>query len=293
MSLRDEFLIIAGLGGVLLILIATGVQGMPAVLPMVRLLLGLAFVLFVPGYALQAAVFPRQDAQRVDGLERWALSFGLSIAVVPPLALVLNWLPWGLRLWPIVIGEALVIAGFSLVALWRRKRLPPEARYRIRGQLDLQGWWAAQDRFNRVLYGVMATALLVGLGATASILLVPNPADFFTEFYALGPEGLAESYPRDAVVGQPVTVTLGITNLEGEPVTYRVQVIVEDQVIGEAGPVTLAHEEAWEQEVSYAMLESGDDQRVLFHLCRADRLKGEAPYRSLRLWIDVKEPTYN
>jgi hypothetical protein len=47
----------------------------------VRVLLGLLLVLFLPGYSLIAALFPRRDDP--DGIERIALSFGLSIAVVP------------------------------------------------------------------------------------------------------------------------------------------------------------------------------------------------------------------
>ena len=61
-----------------------------------RIILGIPFLLFFPGYALHTALFPGRG--RLDVAERVALSFGLSIAVVPLIGLVLNYLPWGIRL---------------------------------------------------------------------------------------------------------------------------------------------------------------------------------------------------
>ncbi len=58
-----------------------------------RQVLGLIFVLFLPGYAATAALFPEND--QIDGIERAALSFGLSIAIVPLIGLALNFTPWG------------------------------------------------------------------------------------------------------------------------------------------------------------------------------------------------------
>lgn len=68
----------------------------------IRVALGLPFVLFFPGYTLIAALYPRRDD--LDGIERLALSLGLSLAVVPLIGLVLNYTPWGIRLGPIVAG---------------------------------------------------------------------------------------------------------------------------------------------------------------------------------------------
>jgi len=53
-----------------------------------RIALGLVFVLFSPGYTLIAALFPRKSD--IGGIERVALSFGLSIAVVPLIGLALR-----------------------------------------------------------------------------------------------------------------------------------------------------------------------------------------------------------
>ncbi len=282
MTIRNEFVPIAILGLVLLALIALGVQGLPAPLSLLRLLLGLFFVLLVPGYTLQAALFPR--AGDLDGLERLALSFGLSVAIVPPIALALDRLPWGIRLWPIVVAEALFITACSVVAWLRRQRLPPAERPAIAIGLDLRGWWMSQDRTSRILYAVLVGALLTAAISAAAIILLPKPSDYFTEFYALGPEGLAENYPRQALVGEPVTVTVGITNREGVAAEYRVEIWVGEHQVGASGPVRLEDGETWERDLDYALPEAGPDQRVDFLLFRDD--DGE-PYRSLQLWIDV------
>ena len=66
----------------------------------VRVAVALPMILFVPGYVLIAALFPSN--REIDGIERVALSFGLSIAVVPLIGLALNYTPFGIRLDPIV-----------------------------------------------------------------------------------------------------------------------------------------------------------------------------------------------
>lgn len=284
MTIQNEFIIIAVLGLLLLGLIAMGIQGLPAPLPVLRLLLGLAFVLFIPGYTLQASLFPRADD--LDGLERLALSFGLSIAIIAPIALILDALPWGIRLWPIVIAEGLFIAVCSLVAWYRRWRLPEEERFRLVVKVDVKGWWAAQDRTSRILYGILTVAILTAVISAIALVVLPKPGEHFTEFYILGPEGLAENYPREAVVGQPVAVTVGIANHEGVPAEYRLAIISEEHLVGQAGPVRLEPGATDERPVSFVPVVAGDDVEVVFWLYR-DGV--EEPYRSLRLWLKVTE----
>ena len=59
----------------------------------IRTILGLFLILFIPGYSLIAALFPRKGD--LDGIERAALSFGLSIAVTPLIGLALNYTSMG------------------------------------------------------------------------------------------------------------------------------------------------------------------------------------------------------
>ena len=64
-------------------------------------------------------------------LERIALSFAMSIAVVPLLGLILNYTPWGIRLEPILYSVASFILITSIIAWLRQKRLPQAERFGI------------------------------------------------------------------------------------------------------------------------------------------------------------------
>ena len=210
LNIENEFIPLLLVGLVLLALIAAGVQGLPAPMPILRLGLGLVYVLFAPGYALQAALFPR--AADLDGPERLALSFGLSVAVVPPMALLLDALPWGIRLWPIIAAEGTFLVLSSLVALNRRGRLHVQDRPAMAWELDPAAWWADQDRTTRALFGILGLALLTAAIAATVIIVTPKPGEKLTEFYILGAEGLAESFPREAIAGEVLSVTMGIGN---------------------------------------------------------------------------------
>jgi hypothetical protein len=96
------------------------VYALPADSPVVSLrwVLGSVFVLFMPGYVAVEALFPKGG--ELDGLERFALSIGLSLALVPLVGLLLNFTPWGIRLIPIMVSLVILTTGLSLVGLARR-----------------------------------------------------------------------------------------------------------------------------------------------------------------------------
>lgn len=75
----------------------------------IRAVVGFPLVLFLPGYSLVSALFPRSD--ELDGVERIALSVGLSICVVVFIGLALNYTPWGIRLGPILLA----LSAFTLI----------------------------------------------------------------------------------------------------------------------------------------------------------------------------------
>lgn len=85
-----------------------------------RYVLGGVFVLFLPGFMLISALYPRSE--EMDGLERLALSIGLSLAIVPLIGLGLNYTPWGIRLTPIVVSLAGVVMALAVVCVVRKFR---------------------------------------------------------------------------------------------------------------------------------------------------------------------------
>jgi len=87
-------------------------------LTITRLILGSLFILFLPGYTLIKAFFPKKSS--LEGIERLALSLGLSLAIVPLIGLLLNFTPWGIKLNPIIISLTLFTLALSLLATHRK-----------------------------------------------------------------------------------------------------------------------------------------------------------------------------
>jgi uncharacterized membrane protein len=248
-----------------------------------RIVLGLPFILFFPGYTLVAALFPR----KVDlaGLERIALSFGLSIAVVPLVGLILNYTPWGIELYPILVSITIVILVTSGVAWYRRHRLPEDECFAISFNLNLSQWTAMKG-WDKVLSIILVASILGAIGAIAYVIVTPKTGEKFTEFYVLGLDGEASNYPSELVVGEEGSVILVIVNHEHEDdLTYRVEILVDGEVNGTIGPLALNHDERWESEVGFVPQDVGDDQKVEFILYKNGE---DEPYSSLHLWIDVK-----
>ena len=81
-----------------------------------RIVLGLPFILFFPGYALIATLFPEKKS--LDLIERIALSFGLSIAIVPLIGFGLNYTPFGIRLDPILWSLIAFNTALSVAGMW-------------------------------------------------------------------------------------------------------------------------------------------------------------------------------
>ena len=141
-------------------------------------------------------------------------------------------------------------------------------------------------RLNKAFSIILMVVIVCTIGALVYVVTVPEVGETFTEFYLLGLEGKAEDYPEELVAGEEASVVVGIVNREGEDMSYWFEVVIDGERNKHVGPVELAYEEKWEQEVSFAPDRVGDDQKVEFLLYKM----GESePYLELYLWVDVKE----
>jgi uncharacterized membrane protein len=248
-----------------------------------RIILGLPFILFIPGYTLTVALFPKRA--ELNGIARVALSFGLSIAVSVLMGLILHYTPWGIGLYPIVVSLALFIFVTSIIAWYRRRRLPTEEGFPIRLNTDFLRW-RATSRLNKVLTLILSAFILGVIGTLAYVIVTPKAGEKFTEFYVLGLDGKAENYPKELIVGEEGNVILGIVNHEQEnDMVYRVEITINSEVNDTIGPLALANEAKWQSEVGFTPHKVGDNQKAEFVLYKQGEDK---PYKLLYLWVDVK-----
>lgn len=283
---------------------------------LLRIVLGFPFLLFFPGYVLIAAFFPRK--KDLDVIERVALSFGLSIAIVPLNGLILNYSPIGIGLYSILISLTIFILVASAIAWYRQHRLAEQEGLGISLDLNLS-WWRGQRLLHKVLSIVLGVVMLGAMGTVGYIFAAPEGEEGYTQFYLLGLEGQAEWYPGAFVMrGGKVSyvvyektvhgkhefrevheergrVVLGIVNREQEEANYRVEVTIDGQrasiwldgeQLDEIGPVVLPDGEQWEHEISFVPQHIGYEQEIAFVLYR----DGEPYFKDeLHLWTDVTE----
>jgi uncharacterized membrane protein len=271
-----------------LALLLPGLLLIPPWLALLRVPFGLVLALLAPGYALAAAIFPgRHD---IDGVARAALSFGLSAATIPVLALLLDKLPWGINPWPIAIALATWILLCCGIALVRRMLIAADMAY-IPPTVDMPAWWRGQSSRMRATYlvGIVLCATLLG-GFAVTVLTPPAHP---TEFYILGRAGLAEGYPRESKVGEEIAVTTGIVNEDSGERTYRLEIWAADALnsgrralLVKHEQITLAPGQHLEQPIAWRMPWAGDDQQVELLLFNGD---DSEPYRRLKLWMNVKD----
>jgi len=249
-----------------------------------RIILGLPLVVFSPGYALITALFPKRDD--LDGVERLALSFVMSIAVVALIGLIINYTPWGIRLYPVLASLAIFIVVTSAIAWYRWWRLASGERFTVSFNLSLPAW-LGQTTLEKTLCVILVIVILGAICTLAYTIVKPKTGERFTEFYILGVEGKVIDYPTELRVGEEGKVMVGIINREHETVTYRVEVRINGVKNNEWGPLVLDHDEKREEVISFHPRMVGDEQKVDFLLYKNEQSE---PYLTpLRLWVNVNE----
>jgi len=258
-----------------------------------RNVLGLPLVLFLPGYTLIAALFPAKSD--LDGIERTALSFGLSIAIVPLIGLVLNYTPFGIRLLPVLVCLSIFIFIMCWLAYIRRASLPETEAFEISfsaAALSLKNeiLEKSESKLDRALTIILILSILMSVATLEYVILTPKEGEHFTEFYVLGPQGIADNYTTDYTLGQSGTMIVGIVNHEYRPVNYTMQVRLENQLLPlpeNLQHITLDHNETWEETVTFTPPLVGQNMKLEFLLF--NETDKTTPYRDLHLWINVNE----
>jgi uncharacterized membrane protein len=245
--------------------------------------LGLGLALFVAGYALVAALFPVKGA--IGGLERAALSNGMSLMAAALAGTVLYFSPFGFSPGLLSACLAAFTVACALVAVKRRPATRHEGRSRLMPEI-----WPA-DRLNLALIVVLMLCILASVSFLSCAVLVPQPGKAFTEFYLLGPDGKAGNYPVRLHLGDTAPVIVGIANHEHRDMAYDLVVLLNDSVnvtrLYEEN-VSVVKDQTWEKKIELKPDATG--KNLKFEVLLYTDGNYTAPYRNLRLIVNVTQP---
>jgi hypothetical protein len=216
MARRSLDLLIATLAAIL------GVAAQVLALPVgVRLALGVPLLLFWPGFALTAALFPRW---MLGWIERAVFSLGLSLMAGILGAVMLNWSPWGLTpaSWT-VLGSGVTLAA-CLVALGRRRgQILP-------GRITLPNIGGGQ-------LALLALAAVMTVGAVSLSRLPVYPPDL---------QGYSLLWLTPEADGGTPRLRLSVRSAELTTQSYRLELAASGVTVAEWADISLAPGQTWE-----------------------------------------------
>jgi len=294
--------------------------------PPLRAILAMPLLFFVSGYALVAAIYPRCadckrgnvfDRERITDtdtglhvIERLFLSIGMSVAVLPILGVV-TWATVGRISTGIVL---FVVSAFTLggiaVAAFRRAKLAADEQFRIspsRGIRRFRGWLVGPSTRETTVNVLLVGAIVLSVTTLTFAFIVPVTGESYTSAMLVTEqdgEFVAGDYPTDFTAGEPETLTLALSNHEGETTDYTIVTTVE-RVDRSGGDITiveqseldrstmrLASNETVREQYTLAPEQTGENLRLSYYV-----YKGQAPvspnddsaYRDLHLWITVTD----
>ena len=215
-----------------------------------RAAVGFPLLFFLPGYVTVATLFPRaapdqgssggtwhlvQHAQGLTDVERVALSFGLSVALLPLLGLVIAITPWAFT-GPIVGSTVtcFTLIGVSL-ATARRLSVPAADRYRVGFGRRLEAARAAI--FDATSVGhvainvVLVCSMLLALTTVGYALVAPQDGEQYTSLQLLTESEtgdlVASGYPSEIDAGDSIPLVVAVENQEGQAMEYTA--VVQEQ----------------------------------------------------------------
>lgn len=251
----------------------------------IRTILGIPLVLFIPGYVLIGALFPKKDD--LETIERIALSFGLSIAVVPLIGLGLNF-TFGIRLIPILIVLCIYTIILIYATNYRRGKLPEGEQFKVEFSKIFETLKKEistnTSKTDKILTIALIFSIILAIGTLIYVITVPKIGEKFTEFYILNSSsGKADNYPTKLATNISTTLMVGIVNHEYSPINYTLEIDIDKDLL-KSEKLMLYNNETWEKNITFIPDKKGTDMKLEFLLFKENNFSG--PYRELHLWVN-------
>lgn len=294
--------------------------------PLWRFLIGGFLLVFVPGYALLAAIFPGNGPQSresrltdLDGVavnngimlgERLPLSFGISVTLIPLFALLLAAVGVTLTASSVIGILSVFTVGCVVVALFRRLRLPVTERFRLpvdEWVNDTRTFLFGGSAMDSLVNIVLVVSILVGVSAAAYAMSVPQPDAEFTSFALMtrseSGEYVSSGYPTNFTQGEPRELVVSVTNNRRETTEYTVVAELQQvrtnseerlRVLSQREQrrftVELEPNESWQRPHEITPERAGTNLRLVYFLYRGDapaEPSTSTADKRLQLWINA------
>ena len=262
---------------------------------LIRTVLSLSLVIFLPGYALIAMLFP--DKTGLESMERIALSIGLSVVIVSLIGLGLNFTSWGIKEVPLLTSLSIFTLLFSGLAYLSRRRLTEDNKFEISLRDSafnlIKGTVGKpESKTEGILRIFLVISFLVLIGTFGYVTFVPHTSEPFTAFYVLGSQKMAENYTTEYVSGESGTYIIGIRNNEYRTMNYKMEVRLENQSLPlpvNLQNIRLEHNTTLEEPLVITPSIEGKSLKLEFLLF--NDTEKNIPFQDLRLWINVTNAT--
>jgi uncharacterized membrane protein len=189
-------------------------------------LLAIPVLLFISGYCILAALFPKNDD--IGLTERIALSFGLSIVLAALIGTGFLFTTGETQMDPVALISILVADVMILIAFFRRAFLPTDQRFKmpfseIRTAIHEGLFPPESTRTDQILSIILILTITVAITATIYVIASPKESEHFSEFYILGEKRMADDYPNQIIEGLSYPMFIGVGNHEYRNMSYTIE----------------------------------------------------------------------
>lgn len=250
-------------------------------LQLLRVLLGIPFLLFFPGFVLLTVIAPERDDMSTT--DRIVLSLVLSIVADSFIGFILHYTASGITLESVLFSMTIFVVFFIAAGFVRLAMLSREEEAMVDFSVDTT---PASGALNAAFLTLMAVVVIGALVAGVYFALAPKSDESFTQFYIVKQDRGALYSPAESSAGDRASVVVGITNNEGDRVDYRVRATVNGERYTEIDSIALNHGQQWQEEITFPVPASGEKQ-IEFLLFKNQ--ENEPYLNSLRLWISPAE----
>ncbi|MCK4266152.1 MAG: DUF1616 domain-containing protein [Thermoplasmata archaeon] len=277
-----------------------------------RIILAIPLLIFLPGYALVSVLWPEKHmkiqskgedsaplSKGLDNIERVALSFGLSIAIVSLMGLALHYTPLGITLESSLISDLAFVMVFAGLAYLRRSKMPMEERFHL--DFSFKSPTIPANRIEKTFILIIAICFIASGITLGYVLTTPSAEQRFSVFYILDANDTAENYPLNITVGDNTSVILGIVCHEYAVTDYAIIIGLEGANITDYNVdwnqpyrlttnhvarrnISLNHQDVFQERFNFQLNESGRQKMVCQLL-----INGEFTDYEVHLWVDVRD----